>query len=134
MAALDSSSRSIGTRTLWSGPTDDREDTRLPGKRIEIGGKRRREVSGIRGQDVPDNTRGILDREQARRRRIACWKGWEKDGPHPFWRKITQGSLAKRTDPLALIRGVSEIVTFPDAKGDAYRITLNCASRMCYVN
>ena len=31
--------------------------------------------------------------EEALNGLIACWKGWEPDGPRPSWRKSTQNSF-----------------------------------------
>ena len=72
MAAFESSNSNIGHRLLRfrAGPTDDCEDPRSPSRRNEFGGKRRRQISGVRRQDVPDNTRGILDRERDKRSRF----------------------------------------------------------------
>ena len=70
VAALDSSNSSIGQGRFRAGPTDDIEDPRLPSKRIDFGGKRRREMSAVRRHDVPDDTRGNLDKESARRRKF----------------------------------------------------------------
>ena len=69
-AAKDFLKSSFGHGHFQAGPIDDCENPRLPSKRIEFGGKRRREVSRVRRHDVADDTRGIPDRERARRRRL----------------------------------------------------------------
>ena len=70
MAAFESSKSSNGQERLRARPSGDHEDSCLPSERIEYSGECGRKVDRIHRQDVPDNTRGILDTERERRRRF----------------------------------------------------------------